>query len=73
MGAINFLVNGLAGLGLNVTISSVVGTLTGVGASLAFNPLLMLAGVLIGGATVAILRATERPKRCFVVIDGGVS
>lgn len=73
MGAINFLVNGLAGLGLNVTISSVVGMLTGVGASLAFNPLLMVAGVLIGGATVAMLRAIEHPKRCFMVIDGGIN
>lgn len=73
MGAINFLVNGLAGLGLNITISSVVGTLTGVGTSLAFNPLLMVAGVLIGGATIAVLRALEQPKRCFVVIQGGVN
>jgi hypothetical protein len=73
MGAINFLVNGLAGLGLNVTIASVIGTLTGVGTSLAFNPLLIIAGVLIGGATVAILRALEQPKRCFVVINGGVN
>ncbi|GJD22862.1 unknown protein [Rivularia sp. IAM M-261] len=73
MAAINFLVNGLAGLGLNVTISSVIGMLTGVGASLAFNPLLMLTGVLIGGATVAILRTIEQPKRCFMVIDGGIN
>ncbi len=74
MGGIDFLVNAVAGVVANAVVSGVVGMVSGVGAAIAFHPLLIATGVLVGGAAIAFTRSIakshERPS--LTVINGGL-
>ncbi|MGB3640716.1 MAG: hypothetical protein WBA39_24540 [Rivularia sp. (in: cyanobacteria)] len=55
----DFLVNVGGGIATGCGISGFIGQMMGVGAALAFNPLLLLIGAVVGGAWVCILRSYE--------------
>jgi hypothetical protein len=62
-----FLGNALGGLALNFGISGMVGGITGVGITLAFHPVMLLGGVLVGGAGIAAIRANARQPHLYIV------
>lgn len=74
MGGIDFLINAVGGIMANAVVSGVVGLVSGVGVAIAFHPLLIATGVLVGGAALATVRSIskscERPS--LIVMDGGL-
>ena len=67
--AFDFLTNTAGGLLMNLGVSGMVGQLMGVGAVLAFHPLLLLTGIVVGGAGIAIARDINKRPRLYLVID----
>lgn len=70
----DFLINIGGGILTGCGISGFIGQMMGVGATLAFNPLLLLLGAVVGGAWVCILRSSiENYSRepLYLVIDNG--
>jgi hypothetical protein len=76
--AFDFLVNTAGGLLMNLGVSGMVGQLMGVGATLALHPLLLLTGIVIGGAGIAIplsvvakgiARELNKPPHLYLVVD----
>jgi hypothetical protein len=72
--AFDFLVNTAGGLLMNLGVSGMVGQLLGVGATLALHPLLLLTGIVVGGAGIAMPTAVnyarelnKRPQLQLVV------
>jgi hypothetical protein len=70
--AFDFLVNTTGGLLMNLGVSGMVGQLMGVGASLALHPLLLLTGIVIGGAGIAIVREVNKRPHLYLVVDNTV-
>ncbi|MEH1791373.1 hypothetical protein A6770_24055 [Nostoc minutum NIES-26] len=58
--AFDFLVNTAGGLLMNLGVSGMVGQLLGVGATLALHPLLLLTGIVVGGAGIAMARSARQ-------------
>ncbi|MHC5746982.1 MAG: hypothetical protein ACYTXT_34895 [Nostoc sp.] len=56
----DFLVNTAGGLLMNLGVSGMVGQLLGVGATLALHPLLLLTGIVVGGAGIAMARSARQ-------------
>lgn len=70
----DFLVNIGGGIATGCGISGFIGQMMGVGVTLAFNPLLLLMGAVVGGAWVCILRssfAKYSVEPLYLVIDNG--
>ena len=67
--AFDFLVNTVSGLLMNLGVSGMVGQLMGVGASLALHPLLLLTGVIVGGAGIAIARELNQRPNLYLIVD----
>ncbi|MBD2772132.1 hypothetical protein [Iningainema tapete] len=67
--AVNFLVNVSGGLLMNLGVSGMVGQLMGVGATLALHPLLLLTGIVVGGAVISIAREINKRPRLHLVVD----
>lgn len=67
--AFDFLVNTAGGLLMNLGVSGMVGQLMGVGASLALHPLLLLTGVVVGGAGIAIARELNKRPHLYLIVD----
>ena len=70
----DFLINVGGGILTGCGISGFIGQMMGVGATLAFNPLLLLLGAVVGGAWVCILRssiANYSREPLYLVIDNG--
>ncbi len=69
--AFDFLVNTAGGLLMNLGVSGMVGQLLGVGATLALHPLLLLTGIVVGGAGIAMARSARQEaillrRRCAI-------
>ncbi|MBW4512924.1 MAG: hypothetical protein KME64_41510 [Scytonematopsis contorta HA4267-MV1] len=62
-----FLGNALGGLAINLGVSGTVGSIMGVGATLAFHPVLLLGGVLVGGVGIAAIRALLTRADIYIV------
>ncbi|WP_414572198.1 hypothetical protein [Nostoc sp. CCY 9925] len=67
--AFDFLVNTSGGLLMNLGVSGMVGQLLGVGATLALHPLLLLTGIVVGGAGIAIARELNKRPQLQLVVD----
>ncbi|MEI2577332.1 hypothetical protein [Scytonema sp. PRP1] len=67
--AVNFLVNVSGGLLMNLGVSGMVGQLMGVGATLALHPLLLLTGIVVGGAVISIAREINKRPCLRLVVD----
>jgi hypothetical protein len=67
--AFDFLVNTAGGLLMNLGVSGMVGQLLGVGATLALHPLLLLTGIVVGGAGIAIARELNKRPQLQLVVD----
>jgi hypothetical protein len=67
--AFDFLVNTTSGLLMNLGVSGMVGQFMGVGASLALHPLLLLTGVVVGGAGIAIARELNKRPHLYLIVD----
>ena len=67
--AVDFLTNAAGGILMNLGVSGMVGQLMGVGATLALNPLLLLTGVIIGGAGVTLIRSVNRRPKLYLIVD----
>lgn len=68
----DFFINVGGGIATGCGISGFVGQMMGVGATLAFNPLLLLIGAVVGGAWVCILRsslASYSKEPLYVIVD----
>lgn len=70
---LNFLTNATAGALMNLGVSGIVGQLMGAGVAVAFNPALMLVGVVVGGCAIAMIRAIhdeyQQTPRLYLVVD----
>ncbi|KYC34564.1 hypothetical protein WA1_51150 [Scytonema hofmannii PCC 7110] len=67
--AFDFLINTAGGLLMNLGVSGMVGQLMGVGASLALHPLLLLTGIVVGGAGIAMARQINKRSRLYLIVD----
>ncbi|NJN13153.1 MAG: hypothetical protein HC815_36630 [Richelia sp. RM1_1_1] len=70
----DFLINVGGGIATGCGISGFIGNAMGVGVALAFNPLLLLMGAVVGGAWVCILRSTfakYSTEPLYLIIDNG--
>jgi hypothetical protein len=67
--AFDFLINTAGGLLMNLGVSGMVGHLIGVGATLALHPLLLLTGIVVGGASLAIARELNKRPELRLVVD----
>jgi hypothetical protein len=67
--AFDFLVNTAGGLLMNLGVSGMVGQLMGVGAALALHPLLLMTGIIVGGAGIAIVRELNKRPHLYLVVD----
>ena len=67
--AFDFLMNAAGGLLMNLGVSGMVGQLMGVGAVLALHPLLLLTGIVVGGAGISIARQINKRPRLRLVVD----
>jgi len=54
---------------MNLGVSGIVGQLLGVGATLALHPLLLLTGIVVGGAGIAIARELNKRPQLQLVVD----
>nr|WP_166481725.1 hypothetical protein [Scytonema sp. UIC 10036] len=50
-------------------MSGMVGQLMGVGASLALHPVLLLTGIVVGGAGIAMARQINKRPCLYVIVD----
>ncbi|MEM7556652.1 MAG: hypothetical protein AAF378_21655 [Cyanobacteria bacterium P01_A01_bin.84] len=67
--ACDFLVNTAGGLLMNLGVSGMVGQLMGVGATLALHPLLLLTGIVVGGAGIAVARELNKRPQLSLIVD----
>lgn len=67
--AFDFLVNTAGGLLMNLGVSGMVGQLMGVGITLALHPLMLLTGIVVGGAGVAIARELNKSPHLYLIVD----
>lgn len=67
--AFDFLMNATGGLLMNLGVSGMVGQLMGVGATLALHPLLLLTGIVVGGAGIAFARQLNKRPRLHLVVN----
>lgn len=67
--AFDFLINTAGGLLMNLGVSGMVGQLMGVGATLALHPLLLLTGIVVGGAGIAMARQINKRSQLYLVVD----
>ncbi|WP_414589819.1 hypothetical protein [Scytonema sp. PCC 10023] len=67
--AFDFLINTAGGLLMNLGVSGMVGQLMGVGATLALHPLLLLTGIVVGGAGIAVARQLNKRPRLRLIVD----
>lgn len=67
--AVDFLVNVSGGLLMNLGVSGMVGQLMGVGAALALHPLLLLTGIVVGGAGIAFARQLNKRPRLRLIVN----
>ncbi|NMF65731.1 hypothetical protein DP113_33030 (plasmid) [Brasilonema octagenarum UFV-E1] len=67
--AFDFLMNATGGLLMNLGVSGMVGQLMGVGATLALNPLLLLTGIVVGGAGIAFARQLNKRPPLHLVVN----
>ncbi|NMG08765.1 hypothetical protein [Brasilonema sp. UFV-L1] len=67
--AFDFLMNAAGGLLMNLGVSGMVGQLMGVGAALALHPLLLVTGIVVGGAGIAVARQLNKRPRLRLVIN----
>ncbi len=68
----DFLINIGGGIATGCSISGFIGHLMGVGATLAFNPLLLLLGAVVGGTWVTIVRsaaAAYSREALYLIVD----
>jgi hypothetical protein len=67
--AFDFLINTAGGLLMNLGVSGMVGQLMGVGAALALHPLLLLTGIVVGGAGIAFARQLNKRPRLRLIVN----
>ena len=67
--AVDFLVNVSGGLLMNLGVSGMVGQLMGLGATLALHPLLLLTGIVVGGAGIAVARQLNKRPRLHLIVN----
>ncbi|KAB8314397.1 hypothetical protein SD81_038400 [Tolypothrix campylonemoides VB511288] len=67
--AFDFLINTAGGLLMNLGVSGMVGQLMGVGAALALHPLLLLTGIVVGGAGIAVARQLNKRPRLRLIVN----
>jgi hypothetical protein len=67
--AFDFLINTAGELLMNLGVSGMVGQLMGVGAALALHPLLLLTGIVVGGAGIAFARQLNKRPRLRLIVN----
>jgi hypothetical protein len=67
--AFDFLINTAGGLLMNLGVSGMVGQVMGVGAALALHPLLLLTGIVVGGAGIAVARQLNKRPRLRLIVN----
>ena len=67
--AVDFLVNVSGGLLMNLGVSGMVGQLMGLGATLALHPLLLLTGIVVGGAGIAVACQLNKRPRLHLIVN----